>query len=103
MEQIDKSKFITNERAGEFDAVFRVTGTIRTTIKAADLDEAKTKAEALTEDEEFGQDIDDVEEVRIGHVSKSPTMYLVLRDGRKFQVSRIQDGDTPREPDENGF
>jgi hypothetical protein len=30
-------------------------------------------------------------------------MYRVIRDGRNMQVSRLMEGDQPREPGEYGF
>lgn len=100
---IDKSQFKVNERAREYSVIFEVKGEIRRTIMADSLAEAREKADAMLATPHFGQEIDDVEDVTVDHVYKHPPMYLVLRDGRNYQVSSIRDGDLPREPDERGF
>ena len=30
-------------------------------------------------------------------------LYLVMRDGKKMQVSQIKEGDVPRDPDKHGL
>ncbi len=95
--------FITNERYGEYEATFSVRGTIRITIKAESLEEARSKADAMTEDEEFGLELDDAEDVSLDRVGKTRPMFLVTRDGQSMQVSHLQPGDLPRQPDERGF
>jgi hypothetical protein len=102
-EQPNKADFIADERPGEYEATFEVRGTVRLTIKAASQDEAEAKAEAMTEDEEFGLQLDEADEVAVNWVSRPLPMYLVTRDGRKMKVSRLQLGDVPRQPDERGF
>lgn len=99
----NKEAFIVNERPGEYTASFSVSGTVTISIKAADQAEAIAKALAMAEDEEFGFEIDDVSGVHLDHVYKDPPMYLVDRDGRKMQTSRLMPGDLPRQPDERGF
>lgn len=95
--------FLTNERATQYEARFQVEGEMHVTIHADSKEEAKAKAEAMLEDENFGMELDDVSEVKLRHIWKSPVMYLVTRDGRTMQVSRLEAGDQPRQPDESGF
>jgi len=99
----DPTAFSANEKPREFDVVFRVSGTVRMTIEADDKDDARRKAEAMIDDSRQDWSDIDAEEIDINYVAKSPTMYRVLRDGKKFQVSRLLPGDLPREPDERGF
>lgn len=99
----NKADFIADERPGEYEATFEVRGTIRLTIKAASQEEAEAKAETMTEDDEFGLELDEADEVTVNWVSRPLPMYLVTRDGKKMKVSRLQSGDLPRQPDERGF
>ncbi|MQW28455.1 hypothetical protein GHK69_24185 [Sinorhizobium meliloti] len=99
----NKADFIADERPGEYEATFSVRGTIRVTIKAESLDEARAKADAMTEDEEFGLELDEADDVSLNWVGKTRPMYLVTREGRTMQVSRLEPGDLPRQPDERGF
>ena len=102
---IDISQFKVNRREGEFDVRFRVEGEVSRTIKAASLSEAKIKAQEMVEDED-GDDLlelDEIHDARVDWVSQKPDMYLVARGGRKMQVSHIQEGDLPRDPDERGW
>lgn len=99
----NKADFIADERPGEYEATFSVRGTIRVTIKAASLEEARAKADAMTEDEEFGLELDEADDVSVNWVGRPLPMFLVTRDGKKMKVSRLQPGDLPRQPDERGF
>jgi len=96
-------EFSVNERQDEYQVTFRVRGTIHLEIKASSLEEAKEKARSMCEDENFGLELDEADEVDVDFVRKSPPMYRVTREGRKMQVSRLLSGDEPREPDERGF
>lgn len=100
---IDEAAFLKNERAGEYEARFTVRGEVRMTIKADSLDAAKAVASDKIEDDDFGLELDDVTDVRVDRVWKSQTMFLVTRDGKPWQVSRLEEGDLPRQPDERGF
>ncbi|MDX1222740.1 hypothetical protein GOL85_13505 [Sinorhizobium medicae] len=95
--------FIADERPGEYEVTFSVHGTIHMTIKADSFEEAKEKAAAMAEDEEFGLELDEADDVSAGWVCKTPPMFLVTRGGRSMQVSHLQPGDEPRQPDERGF
>jgi hypothetical protein len=100
---MNASDFQQNERPNEYEVRFRVEGEISVTIKADSLDDARAKAQVMADDEEFGLDLDQAEDVSIARVWKSQPMFLVTRDGKSMQVSRLEDGDLPREPDERGF
>jgi hypothetical protein len=95
--------FSVNERLNDYEVSFNVRGEVSLTIEATSLEDARAKAEDEMDDEEFGIELDEVTETRIGHVRKSQPMYRVLRDGKQMQVSRLLPGDTPRQPDERGF
>ncbi|RVG60002.1 hypothetical protein [Sinorhizobium meliloti] len=99
----NEADFVADERPGEYEATFSVRGTIRVTIKAASLEEARAKADAMTEDEEFGLELEEADDVSLDKVGKTRPMFLVTRDGRSMQVSHLQPGDLPRQPDERGF
>jgi hypothetical protein len=98
--------FSVNLRAGEFKIRFRVRGEIEMTINADSLEDARAKAEAMIEeddDDDFGLELTDVDDISISDVYPEGKLYRVLRDGRKMQVSLLKTGDQPREPDERGF
>ncbi|TBZ81380.1 hypothetical protein [Rhizobium leguminosarum] len=99
----NKADFVVDERPGEYEATFSVRGTIRVTIKADSIAAAKMKADEMADDEEFGLELDEADDVSVNWVGKSVPMYLVTRDGQKMKVSRLQAGDLPRKPDERGF
>ncbi|AAL49646.1 unknown [Sinorhizobium phage PBC5] len=99
----NKADFLVDERPGEYEASFEVRGTITVTIKAESLDEARTKADEMAQDEEFGLELHEADDVSLRRVSKTVPMYLVTREGRTMKVSRLQAGDLPRQPDERGF
>lgn len=101
--QLNINGFYENVRADEYEARFDIQAELSVTIKASSPEEAKAKAEAMMEDPEFGVDVDEVTGINLSFISKTPPMFLVERDGRKMQVSRLQDGDTPRAPDDRGF
>ena len=98
-----ETEFLKNERPNEYEARFRVEGDLFVSIEADSLDEAKAKAAAMLDDEEAMLELDAITDARVDHVWKSPTMFLVNRGGSVMQVSRLQDGDIPRQPDDRGF
>lgn len=98
--------FSVNEKPREYEIRLDVRGTIRMTIEADSLEEAKTRAHEKAyelADDALGIELDEVEEVAVGMVYKSPKMYRVMRDGRAMQVSRLEPGDAPREPIAHNF
>lgn len=95
--------FVKNERACEYTATFEVRGEVTVTIHADSEAEAKEKAEAMLDSEDFGLELDEVTQADVRRVRKSPPLYLVMKDGRPMQVSRLSPGDLPRQPDERGF
>jgi len=107
MAKPDESLFSINERDGEYYAEFEVRGRITVRIKAESLDAAKTQADSEEDKlwDESGDEVilDEVEDVRCAHVAKERRLFRVIRDGKPSQVSWLQDGDLPREPDERGF
>ena len=98
--------FSVNERAREFRATISVSGAMSLTIDAGSEDEAQEKAEALIdqmENEERPVELDMVYDIGLDYVVKVNPLFRATRDGRKMQVSRLEPGDLPREPDEHGF
>lgn len=95
--------FSVNEQEGKYDAAFDIRGTIRVRIDASDIDDAKSQAEAMLDDQDFGLELDEVDDAEVNYVLACPPMYRVLEDGQKMQVSHLRAGHTPREPDERGF
>lgn len=95
--------FYVDYYEGEFEARFDVRGTVTRSIKAPDIKAAQEAAWDMAEDEDDFLEIDDVDDLRIVGVAPRTPRYLVARDGQKMRVSRLQDGDAPREPDERGF
>lgn len=89
--------FSVNERPREYEVRFKVEGEVRLTIEADSLEDAKAQARTMMEDDDsFGSEIDDVHEVTVDHVWKSPPMYRVQRGDRTMQVSKLEPGDMPR-------
>ena len=103
MSMIDKSSFSIVEKPTEYRARFKVEGEIRMTIEASSIDDARAKAAAMLSQGTFGEELDSVDNVAIDNVWKTAPMYRVLRDGKAYQVSHLNDGDVPREPGERGF
>jgi len=102
-ELVATGKFSVNERQKDYEVTFRVSGSIHLTIQADSVEDARAKANGMTEDDEFGLELDEADDVSVGSVRKSAPMYRVTRDGAKMQVSRLDASDAPREPDERGF
>ncbi len=101
--QPNPADFSVDEKPGEYRVRFDVRGEVTMDIDASSEAEARAKAEAMLEDEEFGLELDEARDVSIGYVRKRSPMYRVLREGKAMQVSRLEAGDLPREPDERGF
>lgn len=93
--------FSINEKPGEYTAKIEVRGTISIRIKADSQEDAQRQAQAeIDEIEREGYvEIDDIEELDLRHVMKDRPMYRVTREGKPMQVSHLQPGDLPREPD----
>lgn len=93
--------FSINEKPGEYTAVIEVRGTISISIKAESQADAQRLAEAELEkiEKEGYVEIDNIDQLEIDRVTKDRPMYRVTRDGGSMQVSHLQPGDLPREPD----
>lgn len=99
----DPSLFSVNQRDGEYELLFRIEGTVGLTINANSLEEAKEKARAMIDEDDFGFELDEVDDARVVKVYKTQPMYRITRNGKRMQTSRLQPGDEPREPDDQGF
>ncbi len=98
--------FSIDEREGEYRIIINVSGEIHLTVEASSHIEAEKLARKRVEEikceEEFCE-LDEVTDAETQRVYKTKPMYRVYRDGAKMQVSRLEAGMTPREPDVNGF
>lgn len=103
MTQPNPDDFSRDDEPRKYRALFYVTGEVTVDIEADSADEAKARAERMTEEENFGLELDDVTKINIGHIYKTPPMYHVLRWGKVMRVSRLEPGDEPREPRPDGF
>jgi hypothetical protein len=102
----DPALFSRNDKPGEYTARIDVRGTISIHIKAESQEDAQRQADAELEriETEGYVEIDDIDEIDLRRVEKDRPMYRVIRDGSPMQVSHLQAGDLPREPDEKyGF
>lgn len=98
--------FSRNEKPLDYTAVITVRGTIRVPIEAESQEDAQRQAEAEVErmEKEGYVEIDDIDEIELGRVRKDAPMFRVTREGKSMQVSHLQPGDVPRQPDEQyGF
>lgn len=95
--------FLKNEFPNDYDVRYSVEGEINITVKADSLEEARDKAEAQIAGDNLGLEIDVVNSVTVSRVWKTQPMFLVTRGGKIMQVSRLEEGDEPRQPNANGF
>ena len=105
-DQPNPADFSADERPREYVVIFAVQGTMTVKIKADSKEDAEAKAEEMADSIAEGSteaDLDEIDDVGVSDVYKSPPMYRVTRDGRPCQVSRLRPGDLPREPLEGGF
>lgn len=105
MTQPNPSDFSVNEKQREYTARIQVRGTISIDIKADSEQDARLQADAeLARIEKEGYvELDDIDEIEVYRVSKDRPMFRVIREGRMMQVTHLEPGDTPRQPDERGF
>ena len=99
------AEFSRNDREREYEARIDVRGTISLSLKADSQEDAQRQAEAEIEriEKEGFVELDGIDEIEIDHVRKERPMFRVTREGKKMQVSHLDPGDLPREPDERGF
>lgn len=98
--------FSRNDKPGEYTAEIEVQGKISISIKAESHEDAQRQAEAELErmENDGYVEIDDIQVADLRRVSKDRAMYRVTRDGKPMQVSHLQTGDLPRDPDpDRGF
>lgn len=93
--------FSRNDKPGEYTATIEVRGTISVRIKAESQEGAQRQAEAELEgiEREGYVEIDSIDDIEISRVTKDRPMYRVTREGKPMQVSHLQPGDLPRDPD----
>jgi len=97
----DPALFSRNDKPREYTAEFTVRGAVSFSIKADSPEDARRQAEAELErmEKEGYIEIDDVQEIELYRVAKDRPMYRVTREGKSMQVSHLQVGDLPRDPD----
>lgn len=97
--------FSRNDKPGEYTAEVEVHGTISIRIEADSQEDAQRQAEAEVEkmQDDGYVEIDDIGTVDLQRVTKDRPMYRVTREGKPMQVSRLEHGDLPRDPDHRGF
>ncbi len=97
--------FSRNDKPGEYTATIEVRGMIDVSIKAESQEDAQRQAEAELErmEKEGYAEIDDIHDIDLLRITKDRPMYRVTREGASMQVSHLQAGDVPRDPDERGF
>lgn len=106
IDQPNPAVFSVDERPREYRFTIQITGTMSVTVSADSEDEARLTAEDQADkiaEDTYEAELDEIDDVRVERVWKTKPMYRVTRDGRKMQVSRLEQGDLPREPDERGF
>lgn len=93
--------FSRNDKPGEYTAKIEVKGFISISIKADSQEDAQRQAQTEVEriEKEGYVEIDDMEDVDLQRVTKDRPMYRVTREGKPMQVSHLQPGDLPRDPD----
>lgn len=97
--------FSRNEREREYEARIVVRGTLTIAIQADSEADAQRQAEeelAKIENDGFVE-VESIDSIEIDRVYKEQPMYRALRGGQKYQVTHLEPGDLPREPDELGF
>lgn len=106
VEAPNPADFSRNDKPGEYTAEFEVRGKISMSIRADSQEDAQRQAEAELEKmlDEGYVEIDDIDTADLRRVIKDRPMYRVTREGKTMQVSHLQPGDIPRDPDpERGF
>lgn len=101
LETPNPADFSRNDKPGEYTAEIEVRGRISISIKAESQEDAQRQAEAELNrmDKEGYVEIDDIYETDLRRVTKDRPMYRVTREGSPMQVSHLQPGDLPRDPD----
>ena len=105
-DQPNPADFSVNDKPCEYVVRIRIEGEVCRTIKADSLEEAEAQAERIADDiaeDRETAELDEVNDVAVDDCRRATPMFRVLRNGRKYQVSRLSPGDLPREPDERGF
>jgi hypothetical protein len=95
---IDASKFSVNERNGEYYAEIDVRGSIRFSIKADSIEEARQKADSEADrlaENEFDIQLNEVDDLEVTDVRAEPKLYRVWAGESKMQVSRLTEAYTP--------
>ena len=98
--------FSVNDKPREYTVCLLIEGEVRRTIKADSLEEAEAQAEKIADDIAEGREtaeLDEVDDVQVSSCHRSRPLFRVMRHGKPMQVSRLEPGDLPREPDDRGF
>ena len=102
----DPTKFSVNDKPREYEATLHVKGTVTFYLKADSQEDADAQAAAIVRKIENGEEpaeLDDGADVEAIECTRSRPLFRVMREGTAMQVSRLELGDMPREPDCRGF
>jgi hypothetical protein len=101
----DSSIFSVNEKPREYTAYIKVEGIVEISVEADSPEEARRLAEAEVEkiENDGYVEVDRPDVIELERVRKDAPMYRVIREGKMMQVSHLDPGDLPRQPDERGF
>lgn len=103
-DQPDPSAFSVLEKPNEYKVRCKVSGEVTITVEADSVDAARAKVEAMAESHPEEFEVYEPEEIEVEYAYKTPPMYRVTREGQSMQVSRLEAGDMPRDPDpKHGF
>lgn len=99
---VDLPYFTVDQKEGLWDVWIEVRAKWPEYVAATTAEEARAKVAALIASNSIdaATEPDDFE---IVSVVPQPPLYRVLRDGRAMQVSHVEPGDLPREPNRRGF
>ena len=97
----DAALFSVNEKPREYTARVSVRGSITINIEADSKADAEAKARAEVDKmwDEGYVEVDDIDDMDISYLVKDRPLFRVTREGKPMQVSDLQAGDLPRDPD----
>lgn len=98
--------FSVDDKPGQYSVILRISGYMTRTITADSPEEAEEMAEAWADriaDDKEEAELDEVGDVDVDECRRATPMFRVIRGGRPMQVSRLVEGDRPRDPDHRGF
>jgi len=96
---VDLNQFYRNDRADQYDVEIRVSATVRETITAGSVTEARDKALAMIQRGEIDVHGDDVDTAEVWSCGSRRPMYLIERPGSTITgTTHPEPDDKPRLP-----